>query len=609
MIKLFGTGLFILVFLVTLIPVVGGCGQARDLPNIILISIDTLRADHCSCYGYDKKTTPMLDLLAEKGVRFSHSYSSSPWTLPSHASMFSGLYPFKHHAVDDFISIHKSVPMLAEKLKAAGYETGAFVSHYYLSKDYGFDRGFDKFVTRLDAPATDMSEIASRWIRDHRKGNFFAFIHYFDPHTPYRPPLKYARKHYPPDMAPIAADVKDTLRVIHSKNPDERSKLLEGLLALYDAEIDFTDSAIGELFKKLQLFKLDQNTLIVVTSDHGEEFFEHGLMEHGFTLYDEQIRVPLIFYCPDRLAAGRVVDTPASNVDIMPTLMDYAGLRPPTEIDGSSLLPLVLPESRVPIPLVQRALHAQTTRQGPDRMCVVKDKMKYIYSPTFRLSNRLIKTELFNLAKDPNEQDDLIDREPERAGQYHKVMTDTGMYLSRKVWHIQFAGTKGDIRYNGQITTISRIVASYKDNVIYDTDAEHKLVSNEFPWKKRDSMIQFVAFGKDGSNGFSFVTDPPNAKVNVFLYVDGKTDPAKITLGAAGVHPDKIPFTLEENLPRKMADLPPGGYLVWSTDELVNSKSETKYEIGDAIAISPEMRDRLRTLGYLTGSPDGSKGP
>ena len=583
----------------------GGCSQSRDLPNIILISIDTVRADRLGCYGYDeygKSTTPMMDQLAEKGVRFEHAYSTAPWTLPSHGSMMTGLYPSKHKAIDENLSLDEEIPMLAERLKKAGYETGGFVSHYYLSKDYGFDRGFDKYVMKLDAPAWEISDIAARWIKDNRKKNFFAFIHYFDPHTPYRPPLDFAKKYYPQDLGVINGDTKDVLSVIHSKSPEEREKLLRGLSALYDGEIDYVDSAIGQLYKKLQFYKLDQDTLIIVTSDHGEEFFEHGLMEHGFTLYEEQLHVPLIFHAPSKIAQGKTVATPVSLVDLASTIMDYAKLVPPRDVDGLSLLPFIKTESQgIPSSLENRQLQAQTTRQGPDRMCVIADQHKYIYSPEFELSFRKFGKELFDLAKDPAEKNNLAPVDPEMVQKYQDILNDSGMYAPKKVWHVRFAGTKEKHRYNGQVATMNRIIYAYKHNVIYDTDLDRKLVAREFPWKKKDSSLQYVAFGQDGENGFSFVTDPEDAKVNAYLYVETEVKPDKIALGSLDKHPEQVPFVLSGDLPKKADAPPPGGYLVWSDTEYVNNNILLRFEVGDQVQPSAEMRERLRSLGYLSG--------
>ena len=593
---------FVFLFILTAI-VFAGCGKSKDLPNIIFISVDTLRADHLSCYGYDKKTTPMLDMLAKKGVLFKKAYAPAPWTLPSHASMFSGLYPSKHKAIDERVAVGKEIVMLTEKLQAAGYETGGFVSHYYLSKDYGFDRGFDKFVMKLDEKAENMTKMAATWIRDNRKKPFFAFIHYFDPHTPYFPPAEFRTKHFPKDLIEIKGDTQDVLSVIHSKYPEKRDKTLRALRALYDGEIDYVDSSISELYKKLQLYKLDKNTLIIVTSDHGEEFYEHGLMEHGFTLYEEQLHVPLIFYCPEKIAMGKTTDVPVSLVDLFPTLLDYAGIPVPEKIDGRSILPLLKnPDGPVADSISNRPLHAQTTRQGPDRMCVIKDDNKYIYSPDFRLSFRSFGQELFNLKKDPKETTNLMPTEVDLGEKYKKIMIDSQMYVPKKVWHVLFSGTKNETRYNGRISTIGSIISAYKENVIYDTDVSGNLVANEFPWQKREVAIRYVAFGKDGENGFSVITDPPEAKVNFFLYVDNEEQPEKIGIGSTSNHPKQIPFALEGDVSKDSDKPVDGGYLVWNSTEYVNSNILLRFEVGDQVKPSAEMRDRLRGLGYLTGN-------
>jgi hypothetical protein len=417
--------------------------------------------------------------------------------------------------------------------------------------------------------------------------------------------MEFAQKYYPEDLAMIQGDTRDVLSVVHSKDPDQRKDMIRGLTALYDGEIDYVDSAIGELYKKLQLYKLDQNTLIIVTSDHGEEFFEHGLMEHGFTLYDEQLRVPMIFHAPAKIAKGRVINQPVSLVDLAPTLLDYAGLPIPDKLDGKSLLSLIKTEEPLPEQIAafdDRPLHAQTTRQGPDRMCVVNKDKKYIYSPDFSLSYRRFGEEFFDLKTDPAEKTDLMNKEPELALAYKQTMLDSNMYKDKKVWHVRFAGTNDETRYNGRISTINKVIAGYKDNVIYDTDVDRKMISREFPWQKKESAIRFVAFGKDGENGFSFITDPEDAKVNFYLFIDNEEKLKNVWLGSKDRIADQMPLAFKEDIKKVAEGPPPSGYLVWSSRELVNANILLRFEVGDQIQPSAEMRERLRSLGYIGGA-------
>lgn len=286
-------------------------------PNIVLITIDTLRADHLGSYGYARADTPVLDALARDGVRFSEVIAQAPLTLPSHASIFTGLTPPRHGVRNNPDSVvPASIPTLAERFHAAGYATAAFVSGFPLHKRFGLARGFDVYDDRFPrgdgssaAPFTerraDQTVAAVRaWFSSrNRDVPFFLWVHLFDPHRPYDPPEPF------------------------------RSRFAD---APYDGEIAFVDAQIGELRHTLSNGGAD--TIVVVASDHGEGLNEHGEPTHGLFVYDSTIRVPLIVAAAG-LAAGRVVATPVRLVDVPPTLLELAALAPLPQIDGRSLAP------------------------------------------------------------------------------------------------------------------------------------------------------------------------------------------------------------------------------------------------------------------------------
>jgi len=233
-----------------------GCGRRADLPNIILISVDTLRADHVGAYGYEKKVTPSMDRLALEGVRFSDCRASAPWTLPSHATMFTGLYPTDHHAVDDKVKIREDAPMLAQRMKSAGYKTAAFVAHYYVGSQYGFQRGFDDFHEGEEVAADQIADLATRWLKKNRDKSFFLFLHFFDPHTPYTPPPSIRVKRLPPEDDWIRGDTADVLHVVNNENDPKTKTLLDGLMDLYDGEIEFTDQMIGRVLETMERLQM-----------------------------------------------------------------------------------------------------------------------------------------------------------------------------------------------------------------------------------------------------------------------------------------------------------------------------------------------------------------
>jgi arylsulfatase A-like enzyme len=288
-------------------------------PDIFLVTIDTLRADHVHCYGYANGSTPALDALAKDGVRFTNAFTPSPITNTSHASILTGLLPGSHGVTDFAVPLASSHPTIAELLKLHGYHTAAFVGAVILdSKSLapGFDRGFDFYDNfpehsstksrwgRLERRGMDVVSQAENWLGKHPAGPHFVWVHLYDPHDPYEPP------------APFAQTYKDRL---------------------YDGEIAYADSALAHFIGYLKRNGNYQNSLIVVVGDHGEGLGEHREETHGIYLYDSTTHVPLIVKLPSRESAGTSVVGQVRTVDIAPTVVDLAGAAAPAKTDGESL--------------------------------------------------------------------------------------------------------------------------------------------------------------------------------------------------------------------------------------------------------------------------------
>lgn len=576
---------------------VSACEKSVDYPNVVLISVDTMRADRLGCYGGQVGLTGMMDFWAERGVRFTNTWAPSPWTLPSHASAMTGLYPTEHRAIDDKINIDKSAVMLAERMKKAGFKTGGFVSHYYLGDEYGFGRGFDDFFIKPDAKADDMVAKATRWIGANKNKSFFMFLHLFDPHTPYQPPMDIAKKHFPSDVTiPVSGTTKDVMDVLHQWPSDEAKQKLRALSALYDGEIEFVDRQLEVLFKFLQENNIDQNTIIILFSDHGEEFMEHGLMEHGFTLYQEQIHVPFIWYFPPSLEGAKVIDEPVSLIDLMPTLLDMLGLEPVENISGRSVMPLIRNE----IQHLDRSLLSETTRQGPDRATIIRDFKKFVYAPEFMLNGRDFKERYFDLRADPKELRDLLETQPDAAKKLANELFSSGLYVQRRAWHIRWSPDAKPVTIKGEIRSAGKFISQYKDNTIYGTDERGLLMTKEFPWEKRkDNEITFVNID-DRANGIAFMTEPETEEITFHLTFNRKEDPKRICLGSCDKHPGSGHFTINEPLPLAGKATPPAGsVLIWSEAVWVNAKQVLRAEVGDPIRLAPDVVEHLRSLGYV----------
>jgi arylsulfatase len=321
--------------------------------TIILIIVDTLRADHVTSYGYGRDTTALsLDSqVAQKGVRFANVTSTAPWTCPSVAAMLTGRTPTSLGTT--WLTLRDSVPKradtLAESLQDAGYTTAGFTSTYCTKARLGVSQGFDHFDDSLtDRPtsnkarAAEINDLAMGWLeqewlpRDAGKP-LFLFLYYFDPHAWYDPLPPFDKK-YDPDYtgALTPADFMDGENVVAGTlTLDERDR--EHLLALYDGEIAYWDLYLGQMLDYLQGRGLMDNALLVVTSDHGEFFGEHALWAHGNALYEEVIRVPMLMRYDGVIPAGLVVEAPVQNFDLMPTLLDWAGAPLPGDVQATSL--------------------------------------------------------------------------------------------------------------------------------------------------------------------------------------------------------------------------------------------------------------------------------
>jgi arylsulfatase A-like enzyme len=335
------------------VPAAAVRAPAARRPNVVLISIDSLRADHLSCYGHSRPTSPRIDRLAAGGTRFGAAWSTTSWTLPAHVSMLSGRSVLGHGVIGES-RIPTQVPMLAELLGGAGYTTAAFVSAPYLSSQFGFDRGFDLYddksvpftpdrESRERAQATVSAPLlhpaVERWLQTTKEHEpFFMFLHYFDVHYDYSPPPPFDTMFDPDYTGKITGRNFHADRRIRAGMP---ARDLEHLLALYDGEIRFTDGYVGRVLDLLAQLGHADDTIVVLTSDHGDEFFEHGDKGHHRTLYEEVLHVPLVVAWPGHLPAGRVVNEPVSIVDIVPTILDLAGLPAPPSVEGQSLVPLL----------------------------------------------------------------------------------------------------------------------------------------------------------------------------------------------------------------------------------------------------------------------------
>ena len=358
-----------------------GCGNTAPPPNILLITLDTTRADRLGSYGYNAAETPALDALAESGVRFDRARAQVPLTLPSHVSLLTGTYPRVNGVhVNAETRLGDDVPTLAEELKGRGYRTAAFVSSFVLDAVFGLDRGFelydDEMGVREQSDSFDAERKADRvvdaalaWLNQESKKPTFAWVHFYDPHTPYEPPAKFARRLADP----------------------------------YDGEIAFVDEQVARLVLWLEESGERDNTLIVVAGDHGEALGEHAETEHGLFVYDSTIRVPMILSWPERLPAATVVATDVQLLDLYPTILELAGAPSVGSSDGASLVDLLLGKQSAPRVVYGASRYGEIGYGWAPLRFVIHDGWKYIEAP---------RPELYDLGGDPHETTNLAHEQP-----------------------------------------------------------------------------------------------------------------------------------------------------------------------------------------------------
>ena len=388
--KAVGVTIFLLILAAVLLALYLWHGGPEG-PNLLLITLDTTRADHLGCYGYADATTPALDALARSGVRFTRARCNVPLTLPSHATILTGLYPPEHGLrVNGEKTLAKEVTTLAEVFASHGYQTAAFIAAFVLDTKFGLGRGFQTYDQYEIPDAGDIvddsmmyryrqgdqvAQAALSWLREHSRRPFFCWVHFFDPHRPYYPHPEFDR-HYPDSP--------------------------------YDSEVAFMDLQVNRLIDLLQKENLIGKTFIIALGDHGEGLGEHGEVEHGLLLYDSVMRVPLIVSAPGRIPAGQEVAVPVSTIDLFPTILDLFGWEPSGHISGRSFGPALLGGSIPARPIYGETEFPLTEYGWSPLKSLTTEEWKYIQAP---------REELYALLEDPEELEDLFPEDPEVASE------------------------------------------------------------------------------------------------------------------------------------------------------------------------------------------------
>jgi arylsulfatase A-like enzyme len=407
--------------------------EPRARAPVLIYLIDTLRADHMGCYGYQRPTTPRIDAFARDAVRFEHAVAQSSWTKSSVASIFTGLRP-RRHGANRWGDVMADVPTLARLLSAADYEAVAFVTNSAVAPRFGFDEGFAAYHLlaeqqispefdgvvhpfQLVQQGADVLRLAALdWLDARTSARpFFLYLHASDPHDPYLPPEAF-RQQLAPAADPtlgLSLTVQDIMAGRRAASDRDRADMID----LYDADIAFADHEFGALMDGLRERGLYEDMLIVLVSDHGEAFGGHGTWQHGTSLYPEQIHVPLLIKFPGRRHAGSVVSALAQHVDILPTILDALGLQPPDGLTGTSLLPaLTCPDAAGRRPPAYLFVNVA----APALESIILGERQLIHH--VRAVGPHATRELYDLAVDPTAARDIAPQRPVEVGYLSSLM-------------------------------------------------------------------------------------------------------------------------------------------------------------------------------------------
>lgn len=394
---------------------VAGCQWSRPFapkrPNVIIYLIDTLRRDHLGVYGYERSTSPYIDAFAREAVTYADAFSTTAWTKPAVASVLTGLHPMRHAVQDRRHYVPANVPLLAEYLKTAGYETTGVITNPHAASQWGFGRGFDHYdeTSEWEGRSADEVNDAVFFSLDRGRKPFFFYIHTIDVHGPEGPRVPYDKLF---GGRPIGS-------ILPKVNPGITPLLLNNAKALYDGVIRFNDFQFGRLVAKLKEMNVYDDTLIILVADHGEEHLDHGQGGHGKQLFNETVHIPMIVKYPKGRFAGVWASHRSSLLDVAPTVLAMAGVDVPDALEGIDLGHLPdggespAPERRLMLDL------NHVRREGA--LCVARA----IIDGPFKYIEDLLpeqKRMLFHLERDPGETVNLIDDDPSRAQEYSRLL-------------------------------------------------------------------------------------------------------------------------------------------------------------------------------------------
>jgi choline-sulfatase len=438
-------------------------GSAKRAKNVVVVLIDTMRARSLRPFNAQTRVkTPVLDKIAQEGAVFEATQAPENWTKPSTASLLTGLFPATHGAKTDAAMVPKSATLLSEALKEAGFSTGSFIANGYVSDKFGFNQGWDKYTNYIrekkSTEAENVFKEAGDWVEQHKGERFFAYVHTIDPHVPYDPPDEFLRMYMKGDYAGPVAPRKTPDQLAEAKKVPPKMTFSaadqEYLKDLYDGEVSYHDHYLGLFVERLKQLGVYDDTVFVITADHGEEFNEHGSWGHGHSVYQELLWIPYIVRFPGVVPAGRRIAQTVSSMSVYPTVLEAAGVNPPSALEDKSKLAWLRGGAPPALPVA---------------FSDFLDDRRVIRAGRYKLILRGTSATFFDLQDDPTEQKELDRSNFPVASRYTAILL--GQFLGARDRRTWLSGEQGQgVRFDRENANIDETLREQLKAIGYAGD-------------------------------------------------------------------------------------------------------------------------------------------
>jgi arylsulfatase A-like enzyme len=579
------------------------CGKQAPPSNVMIIAVDTLRPDHLGCYGYHADTSPNIDALAGEGILFENVISQAPWTHPSFGTVFTSLYPSQHGATTVATRMGTSFPTLAGLLSDNAYATCAIVNAPTFSPRMRMDRGFQEYDfidPWKERRADEITDAALEWIEGHTGEQFFIFVHYFDPHLDYSPPAPYDTLFNPAYEGPMRHTFHIDSLSRWAPPEDGGIETLSGqqrkqIESLYDGEIAFADREIGRLLAGLRASGLHRKTLVLFLSDHGEEFLDHGALDHGHSLYDELLRVPLIVSLPGTIRKGVRKADYVRLLDITPTILDFLGIESAPGFEGSSLKPLIVGSGTVrhyEHQLLQPPIcYSEALRQSNTTKAITVYPWKLIHD------TQTDKAMLFNLKDDSVEKQNLLAVEEEQQATLEQMLFKTVFAVS-DTWFIELGSDATRHTFSLELSTESSFWPSHITAArLLEAGENLTPLRGTVEMDASSRSLRIVDLPVEDRVVLAFKLEIPYSPIRFNLSIDGTRTTERIFMGRSMMRPETMPFTItvQRSDSASVAEPdqrpPPPYFLIWNR--------MGRYQAEVAVKLDEETKKQLRALGYI----------